>query len=231
MPDPDDLPTDPAAVEPPMLDDEDTLDLDPEMPAEVVAAMLESSSPEIETAHAPPIAAQAAVEPDDDVRRAVDRLGDRIDQRLSGLQAQFDREVRAEASRERVVDRLHAELQEYKQDLLLKVQRPIFVDLIQLHDDVGKMAEAQADDDGAKAVRGMLESIQTAVEDILYRQGVEPFRNEGEAFDPRRQRAITTAPTDDPALAKTIAQSLRPGFQAGDKVIRPEIVTVYTLKS
>ena len=236
MPDPDDLIEEEAVLpidsEPPARFDEDGegLELDPEMPAEVVAAILESA-----TAPAPPAPAAevepAVVEPEVDVRQIVDRLGDRLEQRLAALQAQFDREVRAEASRERVVDRLHAELQEYKQDFLLKVQRPIFVDLIQLHDDIGKMAEAQERATDGDAVRGMLESIQTAVEDILYRQGVEPFRNQAEAFDPRRQRAVTTTPTEDPALAKTVAQRLRAGFQSGEKIIRPEIVTVYTLRT
>ena len=119
---------------------------------------------------------------------------------LTALQALFEREIRAEATRERIVDRLHAELQEYKQDLLLKVQRPIFIDLIQLHDDIGKMIDAQPleDPDRAAAVRGTLDSIRTAIEDILYRQGVEPFRLEGEEFDPRRQRAVSTVPTEDP---------------------------------
>ena len=146
----------------------------------------------------------------------------------------LEREARAEATRERVVDRLHAELQEYKQDLLLKVQRPIFVDLIQLHDDIGKMIEARpiGDDepDRAAAVRGILESIQVAIEDILYRQGVEPFAAEGTAFDPRRQRAVATVPTDDPDRNKTIAARLRKGFQSGEKLIRPEIVSVYTFR-
>jgi molecular chaperone GrpE len=238
-----DVPTATSDAEPPPpdaeddADDADALGLDRDAPADVVAEILETkpadgepeapAEPEAETAPIPEPAPAPVTEADDGVRRAIDRLGERLDQRLAGLQAQFDREVRAEAGRERVVDRLHAELQEYKQDLLLKVQRPIFIDLIQLHDDVGKMAEAQGDD--GEAVRGMLESIQTAVEDVLYRQGVEPFRAEGDAFDPRRQRAVTTAPTDDPALARTIAQRLRPGFQAGDKIIRPEMVMVYTL--
>jgi molecular chaperone GrpE len=247
MPDPDDptenVPTATSDAEPPPpdvdADDADALGLDRDAPADVVAEILETKPADGEAeAPAEPqseLAPASKPEPepapvagaDDGVRRAIDRLGERLDQRLAGLQAQFDREVRAEAGRERVVDRLHAELQEYKQDLLLKVQRPIFIDLIQLHDDVGKMAEAQGE--GGEAVRGMLESIQTAVEDVLYRQGVEPFRAEGDAFDPRRQRAVTTTPTDDPALARTIAQRLRPGFQAGDRIIRPEMVTVYTL--
>ena len=60
----------------------------------------------------------------------------------------FEREIRAEATREKVVDRLHAELQEYKQDLLLNILRPVFIDLIQLHDDIGKVAVSRRAGDG-----------------------------------------------------------------------------------
>jgi len=166
--------------------------------------------------------------------KAVKSLGEQLDGRLDSLQVFLEREQRAEAARERVVDRLHAELQEYKQDLLLKVQRPIFIDLIQLHDDIGKMIEVRPAEDAeahrAGALRGILESIQTGIEDILYRQGVEPFVREGNDFDPRRQRAVSTVPTGDPALNKTVAVRLRKGFQAGERIIRPEIVTVYALR-
>ncbi len=165
---------------------------------------------------------------------AVRDLGEQLGRRLDALQIFLEREQRAEAARERVVDRLHAELQEYKQDLLLKVQRPIFIDLIQLHDDIGKLIDAQpadqADSQRGSAARSVLESIQTGVEDILYRQGVEPFVREGNEFDPRKQRAVSTVATDDPALGKTVAARLRKGFHAGDKIIRPEIVTVHALR-
>jgi molecular chaperone GrpE len=166
---------------------------------------------------------------------AVRVLGDQVNSRLEVIQAMVEREIRAEMTRERVVDRLHAELQEYKQDLLLKVMRPIFVDLIQLHDDIGKMEEARQSsgdgDDGENArVQVLLESIRSGIEDILYRQGVEPFEEEQGSFDARRQRAVTTVPTESPELNKTVAARLRKGFQSGDKVIRPEIVSVYTLK-
>jgi molecular chaperone GrpE len=165
---------------------------------------------------------------------AIRQLGVQVDERLVGLQALFDREIRAETTRERIVDRLHAELQDYKQDLLLKVQRPIFVDLIQLHDDIGKMMESPsdtvADADQSVAIRGILESVRTAIEDILYRQGVEPFQQPGEEFDPRKQRAVSTVPSEEPERNRTVAMRLRPGFQAGEKLIRPELVTVYTLK-
>jgi molecular chaperone GrpE len=168
------------------------------------------------------------------VLNAIQGLGERLGRRLDMLQTTFERELRAEATRERVVDRLHAELQDYKQDFLLKVQRPIFIDLIQLHDDMGKMIESRVSAglgvDRSTDVRGILEPIQTAIEDILYRQGVEPFAVEGTEFDPKKQRAVSTQATDDPALNKRVAARLRKGFCAGDKVIRPEIVAVFTFR-
>jgi molecular chaperone GrpE len=183
-----------------------------------------------------PASIDEAVRPPSDLwlRDTIREMGEDLTRRLELLRAMFERESRAEATRERVIDRLHAELQEYKQDLLLKVQRPIFVDLIQLHDDIGKMIEAhaaaEADAERALSLRRILESIQTDIEDILYRQGVEPFTLEGAEFDPRKQRAIATLATDDPALNKTVAVRLRKGFQAGEKLVRPEIVTVYTTR-
>jgi molecular chaperone GrpE len=180
----------------------------------------------------PPESPSNGPAPAEDWGRAIEALGDRLSQRLDAIQTALERDARAEATRERVVDRLHTELQEYKQDLLLKVQRPIFIDLIQLHDDIGKMIEArpavEGDADRAVAGRGLLESIQVAIEDILYRQGVEPFAADGDAFDPRRQRAVATVATDDPSRNKFIAARLRKGFQAGEKLIRPELVSVYT---
>jgi molecular chaperone GrpE len=174
-------------------------------------------------------------EPEPPVRtlEAIASLGEMLQRRLDGLQTLFEREIRAEETREKVVDRLHAELQEYKQDLLLNVLRPVFIDLIQFHDNIGKVAATQsvaAENAEARRLLDIMGSFQQEIEDILYRQGVEPFREDGDAFDPRRQRAASTVPTDDPALVKSIAARLRKGFTARDKVIRPEVVSVYTLR-
>jgi molecular chaperone GrpE len=204
------------------------------VPAPVIESIATDEAPPVVsgiTAAPPVLADQAAV------LDAVAALGAALERKLDGLQALFEREARAEATREKVVDRLHAELQEYKQDLLLNVLRPVFVDLVQLHDDIGKMIAAQGPSEGERAaeVRRLLEimqSYQQAIEDILYRQGVEPFVLEETTFDPRRQRAVSTVPTEDPGLAKCIAARLRKGFQTqgGERIIRPEIVSVYALK-
>ncbi len=175
---------------------------------------------------------EAAPEPATPVsHESLAAFSESISSKLESLKSQFDREVRAEAAREKILDRLHAELQEYKNGLLLGIMRPVFVDLIQLHDDIGKMIDATTPSDGEvsrliKVMRG----FQQGVIDILYRQGVEPYQVEGDVFDPRRQRAIATLTIEDAELNKRVAARHRPGFLADHKVIRPEVVTVYSVK-
>ena len=200
----------------------------PPEPADVAFVYPATVIETIATDDADVVAAVMNVSP---IVAAVEELASTIGRRIDALQSAFDREVRAEATREKVVDRLHAELQEYKNDLLLNLLRPVFVDLIQLHDDVGKIVAAHPDpDESNPRLLGHLEGVRQGIEDILYRQGVEAFEVEDDAFDPRRQRAFSTQPTDDPSQTKRIAARLRKGFRSGEKVIRPEIVSVYTLR-
>ena len=164
--------------------------------------------------------------------------------RFDQVRQMFEREVRAESNRERIVDRLHAELQEYKNDLILKITRPIFIDLIQLHDDLGKLIdielnrspEPEASEPSPSAAAAServvktLRDVMQSLEDTLYRQGVEPFVTEGDRFDPKRQRAVKTVPPPDAERSKMIAARIRPGFASGDRIIRPELVAVYATR-
>ena len=117
----------------------------------------------------------------------------------------------------------------------LKVQRPIFIDLIQLHDDIGKMIDARvARRCRARAIRRRPRHSRIDP-DRDRRHPLPPGRRAVRArgrrtFDPRKQRAVSTQATDDPALNKTVAARLRKGFRAGDKLIRPEIVSVFTFR-
>ncbi|MDX2036226.1 MAG: nucleotide exchange factor GrpE [Isosphaeraceae bacterium] len=166
------------------------------------------------------------------ILEAISVLDLAMQKRFDQIQATFEREVRAESTREKVVDRLHAELQEYKNDLLLNTLKPVFIDLIQLHDDIGKIVAAHGGTNSTADPAQLIElmrGFQQGIEDILYRQGVEPYQSTEESFDPRRQRAFATVANDDPALGKRVAERLRKGFQAGEKIIRPEIVAVYAV--
>ncbi|MDB5353232.1 MAG: hypothetical protein JWN86_4479 [Planctomycetota bacterium] len=169
------------------------------------------------------------------ILKGIEGIGQMLGGKLEALATLFDREIRAESTREKVVDRLHAELQEYKQDLLLNILRPIFVDLIQLHDDVGKIAaslRSEGDmDGGISRFRELVIGVQQGIEDILYRQGVEPFSHDSDNFDARRQRAVSTVPTEDASLGRKVAERFRKGFISGEKIIRPEVVSVYVVRN
>ena len=201
----------------------------------------DESDAAIDPSIAPPAATSAMIEivpPSFDaapILGAIASLNTTLGGKLDQLRASFDREIRAETTRERVVDRLHAELQEYKQDLLMKVMKPVFIDLIQLHDDMGKIVESclregEPSPETAHWV-DVVNGLRQGIEDVLYRQGVEPFSAEDSAFDAHRQRSIATIPTEDATMSKMIAVRHRKGFQSGDKVIRPELVSVFSLKA
>ena len=145
---------------------------------------------------------------------------------LRELQTAFEEKIKYDETRDRMIDRLHAELQVYKEDLLLKMLRPLVLDLIDLHDNLGKWTNAGADAPG----RVSFADLQGDLEDILYRNGFETFTVPEDLFDPRRQRALRTVPTVDATCDKRISERLRKGFLYGGKIIRPECVAVYVCK-
>jgi molecular chaperone GrpE len=177
---------------------------------------------------APPVPAGAAGAPAEWQR--LPEVLQTMAERLARLESRFDDKIKNDAAREAIVQRLHSEVQEYRTDLLLKVLRPVLLDLISLHDEMSQaLASPGPEDAGSSRERAerLLARFQQEVVDILYRQGVECFVQEGEQFDPRRQRANRTLPAPAPEREGQIAARLRPGFATGERILRPELVAVY----
>ncbi len=124
-------------------------------------------------------------------------------------------------------------MQEYRTDLIAKTNRPLVNGLIHLHDNIGKLIEnlqskatEQLEPDMFfKAITG----FQDDVEILLDQNGIAAFKELGEAFQPRRQRAIKNIPTNDDKQVGKIVKQLRPGFEQGDELIQKERVSVYVL--
>lgn len=133
--------------------------------------------------------------------------------------------------REAQVDRLHAELQDYRNDLVGKVVRPVFRSMIRLHDDIGKVLDALGRDElealSAERMLGLLRGFRDDIEIALDQHGVTTFRLPTEEFDPRRQTVARTIKTDEPARVGHIAGRVNPGFESGDAVLQKERVAVY----
>ncbi len=147
---------------------------------------------------------------------------------MQRLREDFDTKVKYDVSKERMIDSLHRELQSYREGMHFKILRPLFMDLISIHDDLGGLLEHILKENGvSRQMLRSLESFQESIEETLQRNGVEVFSTEGEVFVAGKQRALKVVDTDDPALDKQVARRLRKGFEYDGKVLRPEIVEVY----
>ncbi len=156
---------------------------------------------------------------------------DDIQSQLAQLKAEFAGKIKYDGHKDEIIDKLHQELQEYKQDIVKKHILSIVLDVVKVADDIRKwIAYFRSLDvserDPVKLFR-YLEAIPSDLEDIFYWQGVKPYVNREGVFDPAKQRTIKKISTDDPSKDKTIAKSLRPGYEWEGKVIRQEMVAVY----
>ncbi len=151
-----------------------------------------------------------------------------IVQQLDLLHEEFQNKLKLDAHKNKIIDNLHQDLQDYKDDFLKKYLKSIIMDVIQIIDNIRKLAAHYSSrelvaNDLPKLLR-LLESIPSDLEDLFYRHGVKPFSCEGNIFDPTRQRVLKTLKTPDASKDKTVAESLRPGYEWDGKVIRPEMV-------
>lgn len=150
---------------------------------------------------------------------------------IKGLSDSFEIKIKYDTAKETQINKLHAELQEYKSGLILSILKPIALDLIIMHDNFGKLAH-----DRSKSLTNdelnLCSDVQTDIEGILYRYGFECFSTDADVvvFDSKRQRVAKTSITNDASKDRKISERLRKGFTYQGSLIRPEIVNVYTYK-
>jgi molecular chaperone GrpE len=152
---------------------------------------------------------------------------------LARILEAFDSKLAYDRFKEDQITRLHEELQGYKSDLLDRLARQLLQGLIRLHDDLGKKALVWQQKPIAELTpekfRQQFDDLQDDLELLLGQHGVERFEVQTETFDPHRQTAVRTVPTEDASLAGRVAQRLRPGFQQANRLLQKERVVVYTL--
>ncbi len=149
--------------------------------------------------------------------------------------AELLQEIREKAAidrfREEQIDRLHAELQTYKSDLVSKQARLLIQGIVRLHDDLGRSVTAlrqrPPEELTPERLFRQLADFQDDIELLLGQHGVERFEAPGEEFDPRRQTVARTAATDDPCHVGRVAERVRPGFEQGETILQKERVAVY----
>ena len=158
-----------------------------------------------------------------------------VQHQLRRLNEEFDTKLKYDAHKEKIIDHLHEELQEYKNDIFSKHQHSLVSDVIKIIDDIRKLTAhyrsmRPENWDPAKLLE-YLEQIPFDLEDMFLLRGISPFTEASRTVDPARQRITKRLPTSDPSQDKLVAVSLRPGYECDGRVLRPELVAVYVYES
>lgn len=158
-----------------------------------------------------------------------------LNRRIENLEGEFSGKLKYDRHKERIIDNLHKELQEYRNDLIRNLMQPVIMDVIRVIEDMKKLIvhheSKETSELNPEKLLKLLQSFPGDLEDLLFKLRVEPFQDDGAPFNPSRQKAARTIETDDKARDKTICRSVRNGYEWDGKVLLPELVEVYTYKA
>lgn len=134
--------------------------------------------------------------------------------------------------KDNLIEKLHKELEYYKQDSADKFVDQLMKAIIKVRKDM--MRTMNSDEWYEYSVEDFMREYQYIFEDLtdlLEQQNVDAYHTEaGEGFDASIHQAKIER-TDDPNLDKTIKESLGEGYKKGNKVLQPEKVIVYQYKA
>ena len=161
---------------------ESVRDLSPEEEEMALPLSAESPTASTEQLYGAPcvrVDAPAGAPSNHDILESLGQIADQ-QQKLSEM---FDEKFRYDAARDDIIDKLHKELQEHRNDMLAKVILPVLRDMIPLSDEVVKFVEARRKyPEERRSWDNLLDNVASFSEDIieiLERYGMVAFREEG----------------------------------------------------
>jgi len=78
------------------------------------------------------------------------------------------------------------------------------------------------------AIRSLIEGIgmtEREMQRLMQKHGVRPIIAEGQKFDPHKHQAMFEVP-DETVPAGTVVQVVQPGYEIGERVLRPAMVGI-----
>lgn len=162
-----------------------------------------------------------------------------LDERLNALQRGFDQKLKYDEQKDKTIQRLHSELETYRQGLYAQMLRPIALDLIRLYNDLGdyyKTLEVFClgieDVTSPKLLRNLALFLDD-IEEILRRNGFLIISTAPDtAVQTKYHKLMGTEPTYNPELNNCVAASLKKGLiyqrpEGVEQVLQPEVVKVF----
>lgn len=154
----------------------------------------------------------------------------RTSEQVAVLADLFNTKIMHAAHEEKIVDQMHAELQQYKEDMYAQLVRPILLDVIEVRDSIMRVSAAYREKpEGERDIPNKTFSDYAYdLQDILEKNNVEIYRSQtGDNFAPIKQRAVKKVPTPDQSLHGRIAASVSCGYSYQGRTISAEKVSIY----
>lgn len=153
-----------------------------------------------------------------------------LEKSMSSLQKDFETKIKYDKSKDGTIDSLHRELQTYREDLAFKFLRPLVLEFTRLTDQMRSLASKYKESSQPSEATNFANDLDNFILDIqeaISLHGFEFFQVEDEVFDRSQQKAQKTIDTYNSELNKHIAERIRVGLRYQERVVRPELVTVY----
>lgn len=159
-------------------------------------------------------------------------IGTILSRQISELKDLFNQKIANDEYKDQLFDKMHAELVKYQQGSIDKMIDDMAMDVILLSDNTKQVIDAYKDSEPTKEnyikLLNQFQGISDELEDILFRQSIEPYSVEDDEFDPRKQRVIGKVPTDKKELNNKVASRGVVGYEKDSgQVLRRENVNIY----
>jgi len=154
-----------------------------------------------------------------------------LSNKLDEMLLLFKDKILYDITKEKQIDKLHSELQTYKQDVVFKATKPLINSVIYIYDDIDKMIQRytnKPEELDLKKMMNILETLREDIEILLEENGITQFSEEFKTkFDPKTQQLIKKIPIGDKEQVGEVVEKIRPGFENVAEIIRKERVAVY----
>ena len=153
-----------------------------------------------------------------------------LEKSMSSLQKDFDTKIKYDKNKESIIDKIHRELETYREDLAFKLLSSLVLELTRLTDQMRLLSAKYREENQTSEAAEFAKELEDFILDIqaaISSHGFDFFQVEGSIFDRSQQKVEKTIDTDESELDKHIAKRIGVGLRYQEKVVRPELVTVY----
>ena len=154
---------------------------------------------------------------------------------ISFIKDKFEIEIVNNKSKDKIIDELHKEVTQYKNGLVEKLIEGMALDIIQLIDSINKNSKIyeskEFTQENYNKLLTLFNSISDDLNDILYRQNIEPYTIDGDNVDIKKQKIVQITDTDDESKHNKISERVSCGYESDRKVLRPERIKIYKFKN